>query len=138
MAYRVFLSHSGRDRWIARQVARAMVEVLAARASAPAEDLAWLDEKDVDARISDSVRAGLLACAELVVLLSSASLDSAWVRHEVGAAWGQGKTITLLLDKISRKDIPGLWSDYPCFDLNDLDRYLEHLDRRAKEHIDAS
>jgi hypothetical protein len=124
-AYVVFVSHSHRDRWIARQIARSLEDRGVAT---------WLDEKRVDGgRVPDEVKRGIRACDELCVLVSSASLASDWVRHEIGAADVLDKRITLLMDKLSVRDRPETWITMPALDLNEFERYAEDVKRRAEE-----
>jgi hypothetical protein len=122
---RVFISHSSRDRWIARQID---FGVRRNRGVAT-----FLDEKDLQGgdAISETVRAELRRCDELVVLLSSASLTSDWVKAEMGAAWGLRKRIVVLLDKLQVRDIPQVFTDYKAFDLNDAERYFQEVRSRA-------
>ena len=123
---RVFLSHSQRDRWIARQIDRHL------RESGGVET--FLDENDIQGgdRITDAVRAGLVACDEFVVILSAASVGSDWVKAEIGGAWILQKRIIIVLDKLSPRDIPQIVSDYKAFDLNDIERYLEEVRSRLR------
>ena len=87
VGYRVFLSHSRKDRWIARQCARLIEE-----AGKPRVEV-FFDEKDIEGgqSIPDSVRTGIEKCDEFVVLLSRFSKDRPWVLIEMGAAWGLRK-----------------------------------------------
>jgi hypothetical protein len=87
--YRVFLSHSHKDRWIAKQCARLIEEAAKPRVEV------FFDEKDIEGgqSIPDSVRTGIEKCDELVVLLSRYSKERLWVLIEVGAAWGLRKPI---------------------------------------------
>lgn len=121
----VFISHSGRDRWIAAQIDRRLRE--------DAGVGTFLDEKDIlgGDRITDRVKDGLQRCDEFVVLFSSASKRSDWVKAEIGAAWVLGKRIVILLDKLSPTDIPQIVSDYKAYDLNDAARYVGELKERV-------
>lgn len=121
----VFISHSGRDRWIATQLDRRL------REDAGVET--FLDEKDIlgGDRITERVKDGLQRCDEFVVLFSSASKQSDWVKAEIGAAWVLGRRIVILLDKLSPTDIPQIVSDYKSFDLNDAARYVNEVKGRA-------
>jgi hypothetical protein len=84
VGYRVFLSHSHKDRWIARQCARLIDEAAKPRVAV------FFDEKDIEGgqSIPDSVRTGIEECDEFVVLMSRYSISSPWVLAEMGAAWG--------------------------------------------------
>jgi hypothetical protein len=122
---RVFVSHSSRDRWIARQLDKEL------RAIASVET--FLDERNIAGgdRITDSVRAEIKRCDEMVVIFSSASQESDWVKAEIGAAWGLEKRIIVLLDKLSPKDVPQIVADYKAFDLNDTEDYLKDVRSRT-------
>lgn len=125
---RVFISHSGRDRWTAKQLDRELRQI-------PGVET-FLDEKDIQGgdRINESVRMEITRCDEMVVLLSSASQASDWVKAEIGAAWVLGKRIVIILDKLSPRDIPQIVSDYLAFDLNDAARYLAEVASRTRNN----
>jgi len=113
---RVFISHSGRDRWIATQLDRNLRSIDGVET--------FLDEKDIRGgdRITERVRAEITRCDEMLIVFSSASQQSDWVKAEIGAAWVLGKRIVILLDKLSPRDIPQIVSDYKAFDLNDAEQ----------------
>jgi hypothetical protein len=127
-AYRVFLSHSHKDRWIARQCARLIEE-----AAKPLVEV-FFDEKDIEGgqSIPDSVRTAIEGCDEFVVLLSRYSKDRPWVLIEMGAAWGLRKPIIAIVDKIGPKEMPDIISPHKAIDLNDFDQYMTHLVKRTK------
>ena len=79
--YRLFFSHSHKDRWIARQCVRLIEERGQGRISA------FLDERDIEVgeSIGDSVRKNIEACDEFVVLFTRYSKDRPWVLAEIGA-----------------------------------------------------
>jgi TIR domain len=126
--YRVFLSHSHKDRWIARQCARLIEEAAKARAEV------FFDEEDIEGgqSIPDSIRTGIEKCDEFVVLLSRYSKDRPWVLIEVGAAWGLRKPIVAIVDKIGPKEMPDILSPYKAIDLNDFDQYINQFLKRTK------
>jgi hypothetical protein len=123
---RVFISHSGRDRWIAMQLDQNLRRIDAVET--------FLDEKDIHGgdRITDQVKVEITRCDEMLVVLSSASQQSDWVKAEIGAAWVLGKRIVILLDKLSPRDIPQIVSDYKAFDLNDAEKYLKEVQIRSE------
>jgi len=106
--YRVFLSHSHKDRWIAKQCARLIEEAAKPRVEV------FFDEKDIEGgqSIPDSVRTGIEKCDEFVVLLSRYSKDRPWVLIEMGAAWGLRKPIIAIIDKIGPNEMPDIVSPY--------------------------
>ncbi len=127
-AYSVFLSHSHKDRWIARQCARLIEE-----AARPLVEV-FLDEKDIEGgqSIPDSVRTAIERCDEFVVLMSRYSISSSWVLAEMGAAWGLRKPIIAIVDKIGPKELPDIVGYYKAIDLNDFDQFIEQFSKRAK------
>ena len=88
--YLVFISHSSKDRWIARQMA-AIIERRAKRYGVRI----FLDEVDLEGgdRIPATIKANLHACEEFVVLLSPHSIARQWVLVELGGAWTLDKRI---------------------------------------------
>ncbi len=124
---RVFVSHGARDAWIARQMARAMIEV-GAEAFLDVYDTATGD--DFETRIRDA----LGECDELLALFTPFSVRRAWVFMEIGAAWMQGKRVSAMLYGVSLKDFDteastgaGLLTTRHVRDLNDFDQYLREL-----------
>jgi hypothetical protein len=128
VGYRVFLSHSHKDRWIARQCARLIEDAVKPRATV------FFDEKDIEGgqSIPESVRTGIETCDEFVVLMSRHSISSPWVLAEMGAAWGLRKPIIAIVDKIGPKELPDIVGYYKAIDLNDFDQYIEQFSKRAK------
>ena len=82
--------------------------------------------------IAERVRAEITRCDEMLIVFSSASQQSDWVKAEIGAAWVLGKRIVILLDKLSPRDIPQIVSDYKAFDLNDAEQYLKEVQDRTR------
>lgn len=125
---RVFISHSSRDRWIATQLERNLHDIDRVET--------FLDEKNIQGgdRITDRVKEEITRCDEVVIVLSSASLQSDWVKAEIGAAWVLDKRIVILLDKLSPRDIPQIVSDFKAFDLNDADKYFAEVLSRTRNH----
>ncbi len=124
----MFLSHSHKDRWIARQCARLIEE-----AAKPYIEV-FLDETDIEGgqSIPESVRTAIRKCDELVVLMSAYSKESSWVLSEIGGAWVLGTPIIAILDKVGPGEMPEVLRSYKAIDLNDFDEYLEQVTWRAK------
>ena len=125
-AYTVFISHSSKESWIAKQISKE-IEALGAET--------WLDLKDLRGgdEIRRSIKRGIKASQESIVLLSAESITSLWVIYEAGMAHGQGKRITPILNNIASDKVPPL-QDIKAIDLNDFDAFLleltERIDRR--------
>lgn len=127
--YLVFISHSSKDRWIARQMA-AIIERRAKRYGVRT----FLDEKDLEAgaSIPEEIRRHLEGCEEFLVLLTSLSISRQWVLLELGAAWGLRKRIAAITDKVADDDLPDIIRQTKVCELNDFDRFVSELVDRAK------
>jgi hypothetical protein len=129
----VFISHSGQDTWVAKQIAR---EIEARGA------VAFLDEAQVDAGadFEEDILKFLERAHELVVLLTPWALERPYVWAEIGAAWGRRVPIVALLLGITptelqtRPGIPVLLKKRDLLQLNDIEVYLEQLQARVQRH----
>jgi hypothetical protein len=134
--WRVFVSHSGVDSWVAKQIAREISECGAAP---------FLDETDIDvgAEFEDRLLKSLEDADELVVLLTPWAMDRKYVWMEIGAAWGRRLPIVVLLHGLtveelqSRPGVPVLLKQRDSISLNDVDRYLAELKRRVTARTPA-
>ena len=81
--YLVFISHSSKDRWIARQMA-AIIERQAKRYGVRTFSTRF-DLEGGD-RILAVIKANLHACAKFMILLGPHSLTRQWVLVELGGA----------------------------------------------------
>lgn len=126
----MFISHSTKDRWIAKQIAR-VIEEKGRRYGIRT----FLDEKDIEGgeSIPESIRKNIQECSEFLVLLSRYSIGRPWVLIEIGAAWVLGKRVVAIVDKVSPEEMPDAIAPYRAIDLNSFDEYLEQLLDRAKE-----
>jgi MTH538 TIR-like domain (DUF1863) len=94
----------------------------------------FLDARDLESgdRFSDVLCDKLREAEELVVLVSSASVGRDWVRHEIGAAWGLGKRIVGVLDKLEPADVPDGIGQTKVYSINDFDRVAAEIASRAR------
>jgi hypothetical protein len=126
----VFISHSGRDTWVARQIA-SYVEKAGATS--------FLDEAEIDvgADFEEEILAFLEKADELVVRLTPWALERPYVWAEIGAAWGRripivGLLLGLTVSELqTRPGIPILLKKRDLIDLNDIDQYLTQFKQRA-------
>jgi hypothetical protein len=127
--YLVFISHSTKDRWIARQIA----DVIERRGRRHGVRV-FLDERDIEVgdSIPETIRKNIKECKEFLVFLSRNSIDRPWVLIEISAAWGQGKRIIAVIDKVTPEEMPEIILPYRAIDINDFDEYLEQLLERAR------
>jgi len=127
----VFVSHSGPDTWVAKQIARE----IEAHGATP-----FLDEGQVDAGadFEEEILDFLQRAHELVVLLTPWALERPYVWAEIGAAWGRRIPIIALLLGITaaelqvRPGIPALLKKRDLLDLNDIEVYLSQLAGRVQ------
>ena len=128
----VFVSHSGQDTWIAKQIARE----IEARGATP-----FLDEAQVDAGadFEEDILNFLERAHELVVLLTPWALERPYVWAEIGAAWGRRIPIVALLLGItatelqSKPGIPVLLKKRDLLQLNEVEVYLDQLSGRIRQ-----
>jgi hypothetical protein len=126
----VFVSHDGRDTWVAKQIARAIRE----SGASP-----FLDEAEVD--VGDDFELRILdfleQADELLVLLTPWALDRPYVWAEIGAAWGRRIPIVGVLYGMTaaelqiRPGIPVFLKKRDLIDMNEIDKYFEELTKRA-------
>ena len=127
----VFVSHSGEDTWVARQVARCIADCGAKP---------FLDQADiaVGADFEEDIREFLDKADELVVLFTPWSLERPYVWVEIGAAWIRRIPIIVLLLGISpaefqvRPNAPVFLKKRDIISLNAVDQYLSQLRGRAE------
>ncbi|HEX2478454.1 MAG TPA: toll/interleukin-1 receptor domain-containing protein [Geminicoccaceae bacterium] len=127
--YLVFISHSSKDRWIARQMA-AIIERRAKRYGVRT----FLDEVDLEGgdRIPATIKANLHACEEFVILLSPQSVMRQWVLVELGGAWTLDKRVMAITYNLATEKIPDIIDHDKGYDLNEFDRYVTELISRVK------
>lgn len=131
----VFVSHSGEDTWIARQIAREITQRGAK---------VFLDEADVDvgAEFEEHIRNSLDLADEMVVLFTPWALERPYVWAEIGAAWIKRIPIIVILLGLSvsefqaRPNAPVFLKRRDIIRLNDIDQYLSQLDGRTRSEAD--
>jgi hypothetical protein len=130
MAYVVFVSHGWHDRWIAKQMARSILEV----GGIPFID--FFDIKRGD-RIEPEIQRGLAEATEPVALLTPWSVDRNWVWSEIAAAWALRKRYVGVLYGLTiaeiEKDRGGLAMLAPTnlVSIDEFDDYIKELGERV-------
>ena len=127
----VFVSHSGEDTWVARQIAREITD----RGATP-----FLDEADIDvgAEFEEDIREFLDRADELLVLFTPWALERPYVWIEIGAAWQRRLPIVVVLHGLSTKDFqahpnaPVFLKKRDIIRLNEFDRYLKQLSSQSR------
>jgi hypothetical protein len=126
----VFISHSGKDTWVAKQIAREV----SLRGATP-----FLDEANVEVGedFEESILTFLEQAHELLVLLTPWALDRPYVWAEIGAAWGRRIPIVGILHGMtstelqSRPGVPIFLKKRDLLDINDIEVYFGQLRARV-------
>lgn len=117
-AYQVFASHATADKWLARTICTG-IEATGAKT--------FRDDRDIDGGddIPDEIRRQIKRSRELVVLLTPASVDRAWVILEVGIAWGWSKKmhIVAVLCHVTVDPVPDIIKAKKAIPLNEFGDY---------------
>lgn len=128
--YQVFVSHATNDKWIAKTLCEKIEEIKGATF--------FRDDRDIDGGddIPEEIRRQIKQSKEMLVLLTPKSVDSVWVKLEIGGAWLWSKTmrITVVLYHVSVDPIPGMIKSKKAISLNDIDQYLAELEMRVRDH----
>jgi len=130
----VFVSHSGTDTWVAKQIAHEIRRCGA---------IPFLDEADIDvgSEFEEDMLSFLNRAQELVVLLTPWALDRPYVWAELGAAWGRQIPVVVLLHGItagelqSKPGVPIFLKKRDLISLNDFETYLAQLRKRVKNTL---
>ena len=125
----IFISHSSRDTWIAKQIAR---EISSCGATP------FLDEAEVEVGedFEENILSFLEKAHELVVLLTPWALDRPYVWAELGAAWGRRIPIVGILHGMtptelqSKPGIPVFLKKRDLVDINEIELYFQQLKSR--------
>jgi hypothetical protein len=117
---RVFLSHSTRDLWISERLKEKMEEVGVE---------VWLDAFDLPGggNVKERIKEGVQSSSECLILLSPASRDSDWVKHEAGLADAYGKPTVLVLLHVGEDAVPDPLRDLKFIEINEFPGYVRDL-----------
>jgi TIR domain-containing protein len=123
---RVFLSHSTRDQWVSERLKEKLEEVGVE---------VWLDAFDLPGgtNVKERIKEGMRTSTECLILLSPASRESDWVKHEAGIADGYGKPTVLVLLHVSDDDVPDPLRDLKFLSINEFPGYVRHLAAFARK-----
>lgn len=123
--YVVFISHSSKESWVARQLAK---EVKAAGGAS------WVDVNVLAGGddFQDEILEAIRTCSEAIVLISPNSVNSQWVSYEIGAVAVQGKRVTPVLNNVPPEAMAPLRRVH-AIDLNDFDDFLAQLRERIRQ-----
>jgi hypothetical protein len=128
----VFISHSSTDAWVARQIAKAIIDCGATP---------FLDNIEVQAGedFDEVIRENLNKAHELVVLWTPWAIESKWIWAEVGAAWARGIPIIGLLYGVTSTEIleqpsfPVFLKSKDWLSMNEFEKYAIQLKARCEQ-----
>jgi hypothetical protein len=128
-SYKVFISHSSRDKWVAGQMAEKVAETGAEF---------WLDTRDLPGGgyIVEEIIQGIHECQEVIILFSPNSIGAGWIEFESGAARAKRKHLTAILNNVNYKKLPSSLSGKKHIELNDFDQYLTELKKRIMKRME--
>lgn len=127
----VFISHSGNDTWVARQIEREIV----ARGATTFLDY---DHIEIGEKFEVKIIKALNRADEFLMLLTPWSLNHPYIWSEAGVAWGREISIIGILhgmttsEFLSKPNIPAYLKADNLQDLNGIDRYFEELAKRTR------
>jgi hypothetical protein len=130
----VFISHSRKDTWVAKQIAR---EISMCGATP------FLDEADIEVGedFEENILSFLEQAHELLVILTPWALDRPYVWAEIGAAWGRRIPIIGILHGMtatefqSRPGVPIFLKKRDLLDINEIELYFQQLKSRTQQLI---
>jgi len=119
-AYDVFLSYSSHDKDEARKIYGKVGQV---------GKKCFLAEKSIlpGDTFTDKIRDALNASKEVWILLSPASIKSAWVTRERDIAWGLRKLIVPILLRCSHADLPDILKNTHAIDYHNIDSLISNF-----------
>jgi len=122
--YTVFLSHSGRDTWLANTIAE---KIRAAKIGV------WIDQMSLAGgdTVIDAIIQGMKRADEAVVLVSNDSIRSQWVAVEIGIALALRKRIAPLLNNIDYDAMAPL-KGIKSYELNQFASLLREMKKRKQ------
>lgn len=131
--FKVFISHSAEDAWVAQQIGRRIREDCGAMTFLDVDDIAVGDN------FMQRLHQELLSAQELVALFTPWSARRPWVWIEIGAAWVQKKRVVAVLYGLTIEQFEvvtegkGIFEELHILQLNDFNRYLNELRSRVAE-----
>lgn len=124
VGYSVFVSHATPDKWIAVTFCEKLEAIGVAT---------FRDDRDLNGGddIPDAIRQAILDADELLVLLTPESVNRRWVLMEIGAAWVRNMRILGVRCHVEFDVIPDMLKSKKVYSINDFDRLLDEVHRRA-------
>lgn len=127
MKYRVYISYSAKDSFLAEDLKRRLRDV-GVDFSTVRDKPAITDEAD---HVRRNIRAAIQGSSEVIALLTDNSVNNKWVIYEVGMADALERPVTLVLvNEGVEQQLPIVGSHFIRY--SDLPRYLSSLKKRSE------
>jgi hypothetical protein len=124
-AYNVFISSSHRDRDLARDLARRLKD---AGVHTTYSELSLSAGSDYEKTFMELLK----DADEIIVILSSNSVDNLWMMFEIGAASSLRKKITPVVVGLQRQELPPVIKQLKYINYDKLSDYIANIERRAQ------
>ena len=124
LRYKVIISSSQRDRDLARDLARRLKD---AGVHTTYSKLTRSAGSDYEKTFIE-----LLNADELIVILSSNSVDNFWLMFEIGAACSLRKKITPVVVGLERQEVPPVIKQLKYITYDKLSDYIANIERRSQ------
>jgi hypothetical protein len=125
MAYSVFISASHKDRDLARDLQRRLKE---AGVHPTYSELTQSVGSEFEKIFMDQLK----HADEIIVILSSNSVDNLWMMFEIGAASSLRKKITPVIVGLEKPELPPVIKQLNYIRYNELADYISKLERTAQ------
>jgi TIR domain len=122
--YKVIISSTQKDRDLARDLARRLKD---AGVHTTYSELTRSAGSDYEKTFM-----GLSSADEIIVILSSNSLDNFWMMFEIGAAYSLRKKITPVVVGLERQELPPVIKQLKYINYDKLYDYIANIERCAQ------
>lgn len=125
--YNVFISSSHKDRDLARDLARRLKDA-GVHATYSALTLSTGGGSESEKAFMDLLK----YADEIIVILSSNSVDNLWLMFEIGAASSLRKKITPVVVGLQKQELPQVIKQLKYINYDKLSDYIANIERRAQ------
>ena len=125
MAHKVFISASHKDRDLARDLEHRLHE---AGLQTTYSELTLAAGFNYEKTLLDLLK----TADEIIVILSSNSVDNLWMMYEIGAASSLRKKITPVVVGLEKQELPPVIKQLKYIRYNEVSDYISKLERSAQ------
>lgn len=125
MAHKVFISASHKDRDLARDLASRLKEV---NVQVTYSELTL----SVGSNYEETLMKLLKSADEIILILTSNSIDNLWMMFEIGAASSLRKKITPIVVGLEKQELPPVIKQLKYIRYDKLSEYISKIERSAQ------